>query len=274
MIIFIIMHKIIKKRELASKIFDIEILAPRIARKARAGNFVIIRIDEEGERIPLTIADWSKDKGTIEVVVLEAGATTKKLNSMKEGDYIIDCIGPLGNPSEISNFGKVVAVGGGVGIPAIYPIIKALKEAGNYIISIIGARSSNLIIYEDEVGEFSDELYIATDDGSNGIKGFVTGPLKSIIEKERIDRVIAIGPAIMMKNVSKITDGIKTMVSLNSIMVDGTGMCGACRVEVGGETKFTCVDGPEFDGHLVDFDLLLSRLNMYKDKELVAYETK
>ncbi|MBM4141030.1 MAG: sulfide/dihydroorotate dehydrogenase-like FAD/NAD-binding protein [Nitrospira sp.] len=289
------MFKILKKEEKSDLVILFEIAAKDIAKKAKPGNFFILKIHEEGERIPLTIADFDRDKGTITSVFQKVGKTTYHLGILNEGDYLSDVIGPLGNPSHIENFGKVVCVGGGVGIAPVYPITKALKEAGNKIISIIGARSKDLLFWEDKMRKVSDELIVTTDDGSYGRKGVVTIPLEEILKGDQVkatkkhvpsfeDRevvqepsvnlVIAIGPPIMMKFVCKTTEkfNVKTIVSLNSIMVDGTGMCGACRVEVGGETKFACVDGPEFDGHKVDFDLLMKRLQMYLVEEKVAMD--
>ena len=269
------MYKIVAKKDLAPTVKRFDILAPLVAKKAKPGQFVVVRIDERGERIPLTIVDRSPDEGTITAVVLEAGKTTKRLNSLNEGDYLLNCIGPLGNPAEIKKYGTVVCIGGGVGIACICPEIRALKEAGNEIISIIGARTRELLIFEKEMEETSDEFYVTTDDGSKGHHGFVSDVLKKLIDERRhIDLVIAVGPVIMMKVIADMTrpHGIKTVVSLNPIMVDGTGMCGSCRVEVGGETKFTCVDGPEFDAHLVDFDLLIARNKRYLGEERLALE--
>ncbi|MEW6069930.1 MAG: sulfide/dihydroorotate dehydrogenase-like FAD/NAD-binding protein [Candidatus Thermoplasmatota archaeon] len=266
------MSKIIRKEPLATntKLFELE--AQLIAKKSLPGQFVILRLNEQGERIPLTIADYEREKGTITIVVQEVGKSTYQLGKMEVGDRILDVIGPLGTPSEIENFGTVVCVGGGVGIAPIYPITRALKEKGNKIISIIGARSKDLLFWEDKMREVSNELIVTTDDGSYGKKGVVTEPLKEILEREKIDRAIAIGPPIMMKFVAKTTlsFGVKTIVSLNPIMVDGTGMCGACRCSIGGKTKFACVDGPEFDAHQVDFDLLMNRLRVYLDEEKKA----
>jgi len=269
------MFKILKKEELSDLVILFEIQAKDIARKAKAGNFFVLRIHEQGERIPLTIADFDREKGTITTVFQKVGKTTHHLGTLNEGDFILDVIGPLGMPSHIENFGKVVCVGGGVGIAPMYPIARSLKEAGNIVISIIGARMKNLIFWEDKMRSVSDELIITTDDGSYGRKAVVTVPLDEHLREEKdIELVYAIGPAIMMKFVCITTQkhNVKTIVSLNSIMVDATGMCGVCRVEVGGETKFACVDGPEFDGHKVDFDLLMSRQRMYIDEEKVAQE--
>ncbi len=269
------MPEIISKIDLAPTIKGFEIKAPLVAKKAKPGQFVIVRIDEKGERIPLTLNDWFPEKGTIRIVALEAGLTTKRLNSMKEGDRIANLIGPLGKPAEIGRYGTVVCVGGGVGIACIYPEVRAFKLAGNEVISIIGARTKELLIFEKEIKEFSDEVYITTDDGSYGEKGFVSDVLKRVIEDgRRIDLVVAVGPIPMMRAVAEVTRPykIKTIVSLNPIMVDGTGMCGSCRIEVGGKTKFVCVDGPEFDAHLVDFDLLTLRNRRYLQEERLALE--
>jgi ferredoxin--NADP+ reductase len=269
------LYKIIKKENLTENIDRFQIKAPLIAEKARAGQFVIIRINEEGERIPLTLSDYDRKKGLISLVSMQAGKTTALLSSLKQGDTIKDVVGPLGNPSEIKNFGRVICVGGGVGIAPIFPIARELKKAGNYIISIIGAKSKNLLILKKSIEIISDELHVCSDDGSIGYHGFVSGFLKQYLEentsgkKTAIARVIAVGPALMMASVADVTRhfNIKTIVSLNSIMVDGTGMCGSCRVEIGGKTKFVCVDGPEFDAHEVNFNLLLSRQKVYCSHE-------
>jgi len=266
-------YRIVKKKELAKNIKLIEVEAPMVAAKAAAGQFVILRIDEPGERIPLTIADFNREQGTITMIFQEVGYTTRKLGELKEGDFLADFVGPLGQPSEIEKYGRVVCVGGGVGVAPVYPIARALKEAGNEVISIIGARSRELLILEEEMRAVSDELLIATDDGSYGHKGFVTDLLAEVLRRNgRVDRVWGIGPVVMMRAVAETTRpfGVPTIVSMNPIMVDGTGMCGACRVSVGGETKFACVDGPEFDAHLVDWDLALRRLNMYREEEAKA----
>jgi len=270
------LYKILGKQKLTADIDRFEVEAPLIARKAAAGQFVMVRIDEQGERIPLTIADFDQEKGIISLVSMIAGKSTGMFSRMEQGESLADVVGPLGKPSEIEIFGNVVCVGGGVGIAPIMPIARALKQAGNYIVSIIGARNSDGLILEKEMGQISDQLYICTDDGSKGFGGFVSDFLYKFLEGDqlKVDRVVAIGPAPMMAAVSKVTKpyGIKTIVSLNSIMVDGTGMCGACRVEVGKKTKFVCVDGPEFDGHQVDFDLLFARQKMYCDQEQEAYQ--
>ncbi|AEA46815.1 sulfide/dihydroorotate dehydrogenase-like FAD/NAD-binding protein [Archaeoglobus veneficus] len=267
------MAVILEKVELAENIKEIVVDAPIIAKKAEPGQFVIVVVDERGERIPLTIADYDRKAGTITIVFLEIGKTTMKLGRLGVGDEMAHIAGPLGNPSEIPENETIVFVGGGVGIAAVYPIARKAKQAGNEVISIIGARSKNLLIWEDRMRAVSDELIVTTDDGSYGRKGVVTEPLKEILENGRkVDRVVTVGPAIMMKFVALTTKpyGVKTIASLNPIMVDGSGMCGACRVEVGGETKFACVDGPEFDAHQVDFDLLIKRLGTYREEEELA----
>ncbi len=250
------------------KLFRIE--APQIANKRQAGQFVIIRVNETGERIPITIADSNKNEGSITIIVQGIGKTTKMLNNLKTGEFILDVAGPLGKASEIEKFGTAVVIGGGVGTAIAFPTAKALKEAGNKVISIIGGRSKEYVILENEMKECSDEVYPTTDDGSYGFHGFVTQKLQELITAgEKIDFVLAIGPIAMMKAVADLTKKyeIKTVVSLNPIMVDGTGMCGGCRVSVGGKTFFACVDGPEFDAHLVDFDTLLKRNANYAIQE-------
>jgi len=269
------MYKVLKKVELAPKIKLFKINAPEVARKAKPGQFVILRIDEKGERFPLTLVEWEPKKGTVTLIFLEVGVSTRKFGALGVGDEILDVVGPLGNPSDIKHYGSVAVVCGGVGTAAAYPIAKALKEAGNQVVSIIGARTEELLILEDEMKSFSDELYISTDDGSRGHKGFVSDVLKMLIEKGyRFDIVYAIGPPLMMRATANVTKphSMKTIVSLNPIMVDGMGMCGACRVTVGGETKFACFDGPEFDGHLVNFDELIKRLRVYLSDEKQAAE--
>ena len=266
--------KILKKQELVPTIHLMDISAPRIARKAQPGQFIILRIDETGERIPLTIADFDRKKGTITMIFQAVVKTTTQLSAIKS-DELMDFIGPLGNPAHIGNEGTVVLVGGGVGVAPVFPQARAFKESGNKVISIIGARSANLLLWEDRMREVSDELYITTDDGTKGHHGFVTDIVKKILENgTKVDRVVAIGPPVMMRAVAGVTAShhVKTIVSLNSIMVDGTGMCGACRVLVGNETKFACVDGPEFDAHLVDFTLLMNRLAIYQPEEKLAFE--
>lgn len=265
------MYPIVEKKILSETVKLMKVKAPLVAKKAKAGQFIILRIDEKGERIPLTIADYNRDEGTVTIIFMEVGKTTKQLGTMIEGDNILNFAGPLGVASEIENYGTVVCIGGGVGIAPLYPIIKALKEAGNYVICILGARDKSLLMLEEEIKEHCDELHIATDDGSKGVKGFVSDVLQNLIDKDKkIDIVWAIGPVIMMKVVANLTKkyDIKTIVSLNPIMVDGTGMCGGCRVEVGGKTKFACVDGPEFDGHKVDFNnLMLRNRRFLRDEE-------
>jgi len=263
-------YKILEKRLLGPDSVLFEVEAPHVARSAKPGQFVILRAHDRGERIPLTIAN-TDGKKKVTVIFQVVGKTTKYLSSLDVGDEIKDFLGPLGTPTEIENFGKVAALGGGFGTAVLYPLVRALKDAGNFVIVINGARNKSLLILENELKNLSDEYYVTTDDGSKGFKGFVTDFLKKLIEEEKrkIDRVFAVGPVPMMKAVADLTKkhGIKTIVSLNPIMVDGTGMCGACRVEVGGETKFACVDGPEFDAHKVNFDLLAKRLQMYKKEE-------
>ena len=268
-------NQIIRKEELAPNIKLFEIDQPLIARKVQPGQFVVVRHNEKGERIPLTVADYDSDHGTITIIFQEVGKSTYEMGELTVGDTLLDVVGPLGQPSEIANYGTVVCIGGGVGIAPVYPITRALKDAGNRTIAIIGARTKELLFWEERFREIVHELYITTDDGTYGRKGFVSDELQRLIDDGyKIDRVWAIGPAIMMKVVCDVTrpHQIKTIVSLNPIMVDGTGMCGACRVEVGGETKFTCVDGPEFDGHLVDFDLLMKRQSIYKEQEKLALD--
>ena len=268
------MNKIISKSQFSEKVFKLEIEAPLIAKSRRAGHFVIVRVDEKGERMPLTIAGSDIEKGTITLVVQTVGLSSTKLCKLNEGDYVLDVVGPLGQATHIQNFGTVVCAGGGVGVAPMLPIIQALKAAGNRVISVLAGRSKELIILEDEVRASSDEVIIMTDDGSYGTKGLVTEGIESIIQREKVDKCFAIGPAIMMKFVCLLTKKyeIPTDVSLNTIMVDGTGMCGACRVTVGGKTKFVCVDGPEFDGHQVDFDEMLKRMGAFKDIEVNEME--
>lgn len=268
------MYRIVAKEKLTSVIHYLKVEAPAISKKANAGQFVIIRVDDVGERIPLTLADWDTEEGTVTLVAMEVGTSTKKLSLMKAGDSLANLIGPLGLPAEIEKFGTVVCVGGGVGIAPVYPIARALKQKGNKIISIIGARCQDLVFWEDRMKTVSNELIVTTDDGSYARKGVVTEPLKEVIEREKVDRVIAIGPAVMMKFCSLTTKryGVPTIVSLNSIMVDGTGMCGCCRISVGGATKFACVDGPDFDGHKVDWDIVFDRQKVYLEEEKLSLE--
>lgn len=265
------MNRIIRKKQLSAEVFEIEVEAPLIAQNRKAGQFVIVQIDSEwGERIPLTIADADPKRGTITMVFQTVGASTHRLGAKQEGDFVENILGPLGNPTHIERFGRVVCVGGGIGVAPLHPIAQAMKAAGNYLIVIIGARTKDLVIFEDRMRSIADELIIVTDDGSYGRKALVTEPLKEYCEKSPPpDLAVAIGPPIMMKFCAETTRPFKvpTVVSLNTIMIDGTGMCGGCRVSVGGETKFVCVDGPEFDGHLVDFDNMMTRLRAYKEKE-------
>jgi len=269
------MNKIIKKEELAEKIKRIIVEAPIIAKKASPGQFIVLRVDEKGERIPLTIAGTDKEKGTITLIFQEVGTTTAKLGLLNEKDEILDIAGPLGKPTEIKDYGHVCIIVGGVGAAFVFWMAEEFKKKGNKITTIIGARNKNLIILENEMKQISDNLYISTDDGSYGEKGFNTQVLERLLEKgEKFDLVLTAGPILMMKKVAEITKryGIKTIASLNPIMIDGTGMCGCCRVTIGGETKFACVDGPDFDAHLVDFDGLLKRTSLYKEKEKISYE--
>lgn len=269
------MAKILSKSCLAPAVYEFLVDTPLIAHKCQPGQFVMIRTEENSERIPLTIADFDREKGTITLIVQAVGNTTKHLcETFAVGDDILDVVGPLGRPSEMGKFGTVVCVGGGIGVAPVYPIARAYHELGNKVISVIGARNKDLIIWRDKMEAISDEVIITTDDGSEGHKGFVTDPVREMLEKgEQVDLVLAIGPVIMMKNVAATTKpfGTKTTVSLNTIMVDGTGMCGGCRVTVGDETKFACVDGPEFNGHKVDFANLMQRQLMYKDQESLEY---
>ena len=263
------MYKILDREDYSDDVYMQVIEAPAIAAACQPGQFVILRIDEEGERIPLTIADFDREAGTITIVVQAIGKSTRQLQKLGKGDALANFIGPLGIPSQIEKVGTVICAGGGIGVAPIYPIARALKEAGNKIISIVAARNQSLLLWEDRMRQISDEIIVTTDDGSRGRHCLVTEPLKELCEAGGVDLVYAIGPGIMMKFCAKTTQayGVKTLVSLNSIMVDGTGMCGACRCSVGGETKFVCVDGPEFDGHQVDFDLLLARQRQYLPQE-------
>ncbi len=266
------MYKILKREDLSPSVHLLRIDAPQVAAKARAGQFVTIMSHEKGERIPLTLADWDSKAGTVDIVFLEAGKTTKQMAQFHEGDSLFAFLGPLGVASHVEQFGSVVCIGGGVGIAAIAPIAKALKEAGNTVNSIIGARNKDLLFWEEKMRSASTSLVVTTDDGSRGRKGVVTEPLKELLEKGNINRVIAVGPAIMMKfcALTTLPYKVKTMVSLNSVMVDGTGLCGSCRVSVGGETKFACFHGPDFDGHQVDWNLLQSRQSFFKEEEQIS----
>jgi ferredoxin--NADP+ reductase len=269
-------YKILEKKVLSDVTKLMVVEAPQVARKAKPGQFVIVRVDEPGERIPLTIADFDRDAGTITLIFQEVGKSTMQMGTLKPGDELITVAGPLGHPTEIEKYGTVVMVGGGVGIAPTFPIARALKEAGNTVISIIGARNKSLLFWEDRMRTVSDELIICTDDGSYGRKAVVTEPLKELLDarKGAIVRVWAIGPAVMMKFVAIATKpyNVKTIVSLNTIMIDGTGMCGGCRVVLDEGAQFVCVDGPEFDAHKVNWDILLSRLRFYGEQERLAVE--
>ena len=264
------MYKILKKESLNPTVTLMEIDAPLIAKKAEPGLFIILRVDEAGERIPLTVADYDREKGTVTIIFQIVGATTEKLNHLNEGDCLHDFVGPLGTPSRVEGIKKAAVIGGGVGCAIAYPVAKKLHALGAEVHSVVGFRSKDLVILEEQFNAVSDKFVVKTDDGSYGTKGLVTDALKGLIEQgEQYDEVIAIGPLIMMKFVCKLTKeyGIKTTVSMNPIMIDGTGMCGGCRLTVGGETKFACVDGPDFDGHLVDFDEAVERGSMYRSFE-------
>lgn len=268
------MNKIIKKRFFSENVVQFVVEAPEIAKTRKPGNFVIIRLNDKGERVPLTISEADPEKGTITIVVQRIGVSTFKLAEMNEGDFIHDVVGPLGHPTHIFKAGTVLACGGGVGVAPLLPIVQAFKEAGNRVVSILAARNKDLIILEDEIRKYSDEVIIMTDDGSYGKKGVVTVGMEDVIAREKVDLCISIGPAIMMKFCALTTQkyNIPTVVSLNTIMVDGTGMCGACRVKVDGKTRFVCVDGPEFDAHKVDFNEMLMRMGAYKEQEKEAFE--
>jgi ferredoxin--NADP+ reductase len=253
----------------------LEVEAPRVARKAEAGQFVVVRVDEHGERIPLTLADWDVGRGTVTLVIQAIGKTSRGMLALRTGDSLMDLAGPLGIPTEVGRYGTVVCVGGGIGRAPIFPIARAQRQAGNRVITIVGARNASLVFWVEKLGEASDEVLVTTDDGSLGRKGLVTDELRRLIDEgARIDLAYAIGPAVMMRAVCDMTrpHGIRTLVSLNPVMVDGTGMCGGCRVTVGGESKFACVQGPEFDGHMVDFDGLMKRQRMYREQEKLAYD--
>ena len=263
------MNKILAKNHFSDRVVRLEVEAPLIAKARKPGNFVIVRVGEKGERMPLTIAGADPARGSITLVVQMMGVSSRKLCALEVGDYITDVVGPLGKPTRIEKVGTVLACGGGVGIAPLLPIVQAFKEAGNRVVSVIAGRSKELVILEDEIRAASDEVVIMTDDGSYGRKGLITEGMKDIITRERVDLAVTIGPAIMMKFCEKLTReyNIPTIASLNAIMVDGTGMCGACRVTVGGQTRFTCVDGPEFDAHEIDFDEMMSRLGGFKTEE-------
>jgi len=266
-------YKILEKKRVRPDVFYFRIQAEEIARKAQPGQFIILRLHEHGERIPISLADISPEEGNISLMFMTIGKTSTQMSTLNEGDSILDLVGPLGKPTHIKNYGKVALVGGGFGVAPLYPIAKALKAAGNEIVTVMGARNKDLLIYEAEMAATTDRVAVTTDDGSRGIQGVVTLALDQELQKG-LDLVMAVGPAIMMKFVCKATEPYKvpTVVSLNPIMVDGTGMCGACRVSVGGQTKFGCIDGPEFDGHLVDWDLLMARQRMYLSEEKQAME--
>jgi ferredoxin--NADP+ reductase len=269
------MYKILRKEKLNDMDTLMEIEAPYVAKKAEPGQFIILRVDEAGERIPLTIADYDRDRGSITIIYHIVGATTMKLDSLNEGEYILDFVGPLGNATETDNMKKVAVIGGGVGCAIAYPLAKKLHSIGATVHSIVGFRNKDAIILQDSFEKVSDKMYITTEDGSVGRKGFVTDVLKELLESgEEYDAVIAIGPIIMMKFVSNVTRpyGIKTVVSMNPIMIDGTGMCGGCRLTVDGKIKFACVDGPDFDGHLVDFDTAIMRQQNFKKREQLSME--
>ncbi|MDR1746461.1 MAG: sulfide/dihydroorotate dehydrogenase-like FAD/NAD-binding protein [Tannerella sp.] len=263
------MNKIVKKEVLSANVVQLEVEAPMVAKSRKAGHFVIVRVGKYGERIPLTIAQADIQKGTITLIIQQVGKSSRKICALNEGDFITDLVGPLGKATHIEHFGTVVCACGGVGTAPMLPIAEVMKKAGNKVITVLAARTKELIILEKEMQAFSDEVVIMTDDGSYGVKGLVTNGVEEIIRREKIDMCVTIGPAVMMKFVSLLTQkyGVPTVASLNTIMVDGTGMCGACRVTVGGQTKFVCVDGPEFDAHQVDFDEMMMRLNAYKEFE-------
>ncbi len=268
------MNRIIEKELLNKNVVKLVIEAPRIAVKRKAGHFVIVKIDEKGERIPLTIADADSKKGTITLIIQRVGVTSHKLLMMEAGDTIMDVVGPLGHATEIEKIGTVLCAGGGVGIAPLLPIARAFKEAGNRVITVLAARNKDLLILEDEIRECSDEVIVMTDDGSYGKQGLVTHGMEEVLEREKVNLAVTIGPAIMMKYAALTTKkyNVSTIASLNTIMVDGTGMCGACRVSVGGKTKFVCVDGPEFDAHDIDYDEMLMRLGAYDAQEKTDYE--
>lgn len=269
------MPKILEKRLIRKPdVFYYKIAAPAISKKAQPGQFVIIRINEQGERIPLSLADINPEEGTISLIVMVIGKTSGELSLLNAGDEILDLCGPLGQPTHIEKLGRVILVGGGFGVAPLYPIAKAFKAAGNVVTCVMGARNKDLLVYEEEMLRICDKVLVSTDDGSKGIKGVVTMALEAEIKENGADLVMAVGPAIMMKFVAATTKplGVKTLVSLNPIMVDGTGMCGGCRVDIGGKTMFACADGPEFDGHLVDWDLLMSRQKTYAPEEKISFD--
>ncbi len=269
------MFEILEKKQIVPKEYDMWIKAPRVASHVRPGQFVVVRTNEKGERIPLTVADFDREGGKIRLIFQTVGKTTYEMAQMNAGDFLADVVGPLGTPSEVKKHGTVLMIGGGVGIAALFPVLRALKNLGNKVITILGGRTSDLVIMKDECAKYSDELIITTDDGSEGIKGVVTDGMKMLVERgERLDYAWAVGPTIMMKFAALTAKdlNIPIWVSLNPIMVDGTGMCGACRVTVNGSIKFACVDGPEFDGHGVSWGELMTRLKQYKDQEKISLE--
>jgi ferredoxin--NADP+ reductase len=268
------MRETLSAKRLNDQMVRMSLAAPALALKARPGQFLVVKIDEKGERIPLTVCRTNPSEGSVDIIFQIVGQTTKRLAALKKGEHVSDVLGPLGNPTHIDKYGHTVIVGGGVGVAEILPVTKALKEAGNEVSVIIGARSKDLLILKDELRQLSDNFYVATDDGSEGKRGFVTEVLRDLITAGRVDMVYAVGPVMMMKSVSELTGihNIKTLVSLNANMVDGTGMCGSCRVTVGGKTKFTCVDGPEFDGHQVDWDEFLKRDRRFTEQEKVSLD--
>jgi len=268
------MYKIVNKEIFSDVVVGFDIEAPLIAKSRKPGHFVIIRPDEKGERIPLTIAGADPEKGTIRIILQTVGVTSTKIASLSVGDYLLDVVGPLGQATHIEKKGTILAAGGGVGVAPLLPIVEGMKKAGNKVVTVLAARNKDLLILEDEFRKYSDEVIIMTDDGSYGKKGLVTAGMEEVMEREKVDEAVIIGPAIMMKFGALTTKkyNVPTTVSLNTIMVDGTGMCGACRVTIGGETKFVCIDGPEFDGHQVDFDEMMARLGGFKAEEKLAYE--
>jgi len=270
------MNKIVEKYKLSENVFKFIVEAPMIAKSRKPGNFVILRVGDKGERIPLTIVDSDVEKGTITLIFQNVGASSRKLSLLEAGEFITDMVGPLGKATHIYKAGTILALGGGVGVAPLFPIVKAFKEAGNRVITVLAARNKDLVILEDEMRKWSDEVIVMTDDGSSGRKGLVTEGAEEFIKREKVDECVAIGPAIMMKFCAQLTKkyNVPTQVSLNTIMVDGTGMCGACRVTVNGETKFTCIDGPEFNAHQIDFDELLQRMRAYKNEEDQARNKK